>query len=56
LYPEELKFRESAFDRLAGDKKIREMILNDVHPDTIIKYWQKDLTDFLTIRKKYLIY
>jgi len=56
LYPEELKFRESAFDRLAGDKKIREMILNDAHPDTIIKYWQKDLTDFLTIRNKYLIY
>lgn len=56
LYEDKLTFRESAFDRLVGDKKIREMILNDTTPDKIIQYWQNDLISFLKIREKYLLY
>ncbi len=56
LYGTKLKFRDAGFDRLAGDKKIKEMILNNSTPNQIVKYWQNDLEKFLTIRKKYLLY
>ncbi len=56
LYPEKFKFRASGFDRLSGDKTIREKILAGQSPDEIINSWQNELENFLKIRKKYLLY
>ncbi|MBZ0198358.1 MAG: DUF1343 domain-containing protein [Ignavibacteriaceae bacterium] len=56
LYGTKLKFRDAGFDRLAGDKKIREMIMSDFSPEQIFEYWRNDLNKFLTIREKYLLY
>jgi uncharacterized protein YbbC (DUF1343 family) len=56
LYPQNFKFRDSGFDRLLGDKSVREEILNGKKPDEIISSWQKELTRFKQIRKKYLLY
>ncbi len=56
LYPENFKFRDAGFDRLSGDKAIREKILAGESPREIISSWQNELKDFLKIRKKYLLY
>jgi len=56
LYPKKFKFRDSGFDRLSGDKSIREKILAGETPEKIISSWQNELKNFLTIRKKYLLY
>jgi beta-N-acetylhexosaminidase len=56
LYPSQFKFRDAGFDRLSGDKSIREKILAGETPEKIISSWQKELKEFLSIRKKYLLY
>jgi len=56
LYPFKFKFRNAEFDRLSGDKSIREKILAGESPEKIIRSWQKELKTFLVIRKKYLLY
>jgi uncharacterized protein YbbC (DUF1343 family) len=56
LYPKEFKFNAEKFDRLAGNKVIREQILLKNTPDKIISAWQKDLNKFKELRKKYLLY
>lgn len=56
LYPDEFKFYDSSFDRLIGDKKIREMIIENYKPDTIINLWENELKNFEKIRSKYLLY
>ncbi len=56
LYPEKFKFRDSGFDRLSGDKSVREKILAGIASAKIENSWKKELKDFLRIRKKYLLY
>jgi len=55
LYPGKLEFRKS-FDRLAGNTSLREGIEKGVSPELIIKSYKKDLDNFRSIRKKYLLY
>lgn len=56
LYQDKLQFRESAFDRLAGDDVIRQMILDDVSAEDIVASWQNELNAFKELRKNYLLY
>ncbi|MCU7494589.1 MAG: DUF1343 domain-containing protein [Ignavibacteria bacterium] len=56
LYPEKFKFSDSRFDRLSGDKSVRENILANKTASEIIKGWQKELNTFKKLRKKYLLY
>lgn len=56
LYPSQFKFRDAGFDRLSGDKTVREKILEGKSPADIIKSWNKELNQFMKIRKKYLLY
>lgn len=56
LYPKQFNFNAELFDRLAGNKVIREQILSNKTPDKIISGWQKDLNNFKKLRKKYLLY
>lgn len=49
-------FFNSFFVKLAGTKKLQEQIEKEVTETEIRKSWEKGLTDFITIRKKYLIY
>jgi len=55
-YPNKSKFFTSFFDKLAGNKSLREQIIAGKSADEIRKSWQKDLDTFKQIRKKYLLY
>jgi uncharacterized protein YbbC (DUF1343 family) len=55
LYPKELVMT-NFFDKLTGDESIRTKISTNVPADDIIKSWETELNQFLTIRKKYLLY
>ncbi|MCF8242410.1 MAG: DUF1343 domain-containing protein [Melioribacteraceae bacterium] len=55
LYPAEFEMNEW-IDKLFGDVKIREMILNNSGPDEIISSWQTELNEFLELRNEYLLY
>ena len=50
------KFFNDFFTKLAGTKKLREQIEKGVSEEEIRKSWEKGLTDFKEMRKKYLIY
>ena len=56
MYPNEFQFRDASFDRLAGDKLIREEIIDEISADKIIELYQNELQEFKEIRKKYLLY
>ncbi|MCX6149835.1 MAG: DUF1343 domain-containing protein [Ignavibacteriales bacterium] len=56
LYPKDFKFTASRFDKLSGDKSIREQIIAGKTPEEIISSWQKELNKFKDLRKKYLLY
>lgn len=56
LYPADFKFRENAFDRLSGDKTIREKIASGKGAARIISAWQKELKNFQKIRNQFLLY
>ena len=56
LYPNKFTFKNKSFDLLSGDAKIREQLLRNVKPDKIFKSYQKELSKFKEIRKKYLLY
>ena len=56
LYGNQIKFNESAFDRLAGSNELREQLKNQVIPDKIFATWQKELTKFNKKRNQYLLY
>jgi len=44
------------FDKLSGNKKLREQIIKGLNENEIRKSWQEDLNTFKQIRKKYLLY
>ena len=56
LYPGKFKFYNEQFDRLTGDRSVRQMLMKNQTPDEIIKSWQTGLEKFLQIRTKYLLY
>ena len=56
LHPEELTFRESAFDRLAGTGALREAIEAGKSHEEIIASWQPALKQYEQRRRKVLIY
>ena len=55
-YPDKEKFFDSFFDKLAGNKTLREQIIAGKTADEIRASWKKDLDAFKLIRKKYLLY
>ena len=55
-YPDEEKFFNNFFNRLAGDKRLMQMIKMGKKPEEIKASWQDEINNFKQIRKKYLIY
>jgi beta-N-acetylhexosaminidase len=55
LNPESFKFN-SYFDKLSGDKNLREALLQGKPVEEIISGWQKEIDDFKSVRQKYLLY
>jgi len=55
-YPNKGKFFTSFFDKLAGNKSLREQIIAGKTAEDIRTSWKKDLDTFKKIRKKYLLY
>jgi uncharacterized protein YbbC (DUF1343 family) len=53
---EKEKFFTSYFDKLAGNKTLKEQIKQGMSEDKIKDTWQKDLKAYKAIRKKYLLY
>ena len=49
-------FREKSFNILAGTDKLKEQIEQGLSFKEIKSTWKKGLTDFKTLREKYLIY
>jgi uncharacterized protein YbbC (DUF1343 family) len=56
LYPDNFKFKDNYFDKLAGNDKLRKDLLADKNPSEIISNWEIELEKFKSIRKKYLLY
>jgi uncharacterized protein YbbC (DUF1343 family) len=56
LYPDNFKFNDNYFDKLAGTDKLRKDLLAGKNPSEIIKSWENELDEFKSIRKKYLVY
>ncbi|MBC8488280.1 MAG: DUF1343 domain-containing protein [Bacteroidetes bacterium] len=44
------------FEKLSGTEKLRKQIIEGKSEEEIRKSWEKDLTEFKNIRKKYLLY
>jgi uncharacterized protein YbbC (DUF1343 family) len=55
-HPNKVGFFTDFFDKLAGGKSLREQIIAGKTADEISASWKKDLDNFKTIRKKYLLY
>lgn len=55
-YPDKAKYFNNFFDSLAGNSTLRNMIISGKDEDAIHASWEKDLKNYLTIRKKYLLY
>lgn len=56
-YPTELVFREDgAFDRLAGNKKMKEMIVRGADHVEISESWREELAAFDKSRSEYYLY
>nr|WP_232745211.1 DUF1343 domain-containing protein [Capnocytophaga sp. H4358] len=51
-----IDFFNNFFNKLAGNKKLKEQIIQGKSETEIRETWQKDLTKFKEIRNKYLIY
>ena len=55
-HPEEFKFRERAFDRLAGGDSLRKALEAGKSPQVIVSGWKKELAAFKKRRAPYLLY
>jgi uncharacterized protein YbbC (DUF1343 family) len=57
-YPNKEKFFSSPgfFDKLAGNTLLRKQITQGISEGEIRATWQKDLDNYKTIRKKYILY
>ncbi len=56
LYPDKFEFRKNWLDKLFGNKKLHEMLVNNDSPKQIFKIWESELENFKLIRNKYLLY
>ena len=60
LYPEQDLFgkgnRIAMFNKVMGNDYITEALQNGVDVKEIEQGWQKELSDFIQIRQKYLLY
>lgn len=56
ILPKSGKGEESFFAKLAGNAMLMEQIKSGVSEEDIRKSWQPKLTEFKSIRKKYLLY
>ena len=56
LYPDKDKFFISSFNRLAGNTVLQQQIKQGLSEAEIRKSWEPALSNFKTIRKKYLLY
>ena len=54
--PDKSKFFNSFFTKLAGNKKLQQQIETGISENEIRKSWEKGLSDFKEMRKKYLTY
>ena len=55
-HPDQFRFLEKGFDRLAGSDKIRKQIEAGTSAGKIVESWNEDLRAFQARRSKYLIY
>jgi uncharacterized protein YbbC (DUF1343 family) len=55
-WPDELGFRESAFDRLSGTNRIREAVLAGLGAEEIVELWQAQAAAFRALRESALMY
>jgi uncharacterized protein YbbC (DUF1343 family) len=55
-YPDKEKFFTSYFDKLAGNKILKEQIKSGQSEDDIKDSWRKELGQYKSMRKKYLLY
>ncbi len=55
-YPDKEKFFTSYFDKLAGNRILKEQIKKGMSEDEIKDSWRKELNQYKTVRKKYLLY
>ena len=53
-YPD--SFFLNGFNRIAGNSKLKQQLINGTSEIEIRKSWAKDLNKFKKIREKYLIY
>jgi uncharacterized protein YbbC (DUF1343 family) len=56
LWPEQLAFSASHFDRLAGSARLREALQAGTPPTDIVAGWQAGLADFAPVRAEHLLY
>jgi len=56
LYKDSLSFRDRGFDRLAGTPVIRTLLKEGKSAKEIEGSWQKELKEFLELRRKALLY
>jgi uncharacterized protein YbbC (DUF1343 family) len=50
------KFFNPFFTKLVGTKKLQQQVENNISEVEIRKSWEKDLSVFKKIRRKYIIY
>ena len=55
-HPAELKFQESFFDQLVGNRWIRGMLMDKASGESIVERWKIDLEGFKQKRKGFLLY
>ncbi|MYF98982.1 DUF1343 domain-containing protein [Candidatus Poribacteria bacterium] len=55
-YPNKLEFRETHFDRLAGNSTLRNALSSGVPCDDIIESWSAEVERFCERREPYLLY
>jgi len=56
MFPHKDKLFNNYFDKLAGNTALKQQIIKGLSEGEIAKSWEKDLSAFKKIRKKYLLY
>jgi uncharacterized protein YbbC (DUF1343 family) len=55
-YPDKEKYFTSYFDKLAGNKILKEQIKQGMSEDQIKDSWREEINQYKSVRKKYLLY
>ncbi len=56
LYPDEFTLFESYFDRVAGNKDVRKMLLHGYSPEEIVEKYRDEIDKYTSITEEILIY